>query len=143
MRLLLLSESAGWKLDIIESYKEISPNNTYMNSEVGARKGDEIEYITYLAFLETTGETGLKVGITVRTELIINNRTGIAWIDWIGKGPNRHNNIDPIPGYVNLRQLLAQIAKLHPHVRFFAGNRESGMRAKFNKPEFKLRTSKL
>jgi hypothetical protein len=143
MRLLLLSESANWKLDIIDSYEEISPNNTYMNSEVGAREGDKIEYVTYLAFLESVDERDLKTGLTVRIELIINDRSGIAWIDWIGKGPNRHNNEERIPGYANLRKLLSQIAKLHPHIRFFAGNRESGMREKFGKPEFKLQTSKL
>ncbi|MFA5767495.1 MAG: hypothetical protein WC919_06220 [Candidatus Paceibacterota bacterium] len=140
---LLLSESVDWKLDVIDSYEEISPNDFYLNREVGARKGDKLQYITYLAFLESINETGLKFGITVRVELIVNDRSGIAWIDWIGKGPHRHNNTDKAPSYANLRHLLSQIAKNHPHIKFFAGNRESGMREKFGKPEFKLRASKL
>ncbi|MCK9557588.1 MAG: hypothetical protein M0R50_06055, partial [Candidatus Cloacimonetes bacterium] len=139
----LISESADWKLDVIESYKELSPNNTYMHSETNAKKGDELEFIIYLAFLESTRETGLKYGIDARVELVINNSTGIAWIDWIGKGSNRRNDNAPLPGHINLRQLLAQIAKLHPRIKYFMGYRESGMRHKFNKPEFKLSAAKL
>jgi predicted N-acetyltransferase YhbS len=135
MRLQLLSESANWDLDVIDSYEEISPNNTYLNSEIGAKKGDRIEFVTYLAFLESTNERGFKIGLTVKVELIINDRSGIAWIDWIGKGPNRHNNEERIPGYANLRQLLAQIAKRHNSIKHFAADRQSGMREKH--PEFK------
>jgi hypothetical protein len=142
MQLTVLSESADWKLDIIDSHTEIAPNHTWLHSELGAKKGDEIEYITYLAFLETLSEFGLKVGITVRIELIIDKTTGVAWIDWLGKGPNRHNNNDPIPGYANLRRLLAQIAKRH-QICSFRGSRESGMREKFDKPEFRLSTRRL
>jgi hypothetical protein len=140
---LLLSESVDWKLDVIDSYEEISPNDFYLNKEVNARKGDNLKHITYLAFLESTNEAGSKFGITVRVELIINNRSGIAWIDWIGKGPNRHNNTDKTPSYANLRHLLSQIAKNHPYIQFFSGDRVSGMHKKFGKPEFKLRTNKL
>jgi hypothetical protein len=148
MRLLLLSEShhntsANWQIDVIESYKEISPNNFYLNREVGARKGDKLEFITYLAFLESTNRLGLKFGIDVRIELIINDRTGIAWIDWIGKGPHRSDSDSPIPGYANLRKLLSQVARRHPSIRFFTGNRESGMHEKFGKPEFKLKVAGL
>jgi hypothetical protein len=143
MHLLLLSESTDWQLDVVDSYDEISPNNTYLNSEVNAKKGDKIEFITYLAFAESTNERGLKVGRTVRIELIVDDRTGIAWIDWIGKGPSRRNNEERMPGYADLRHLLSQVAQRHPYIRFFTGNRESGMREKFNKPEFKLRTSGL
>jgi predicted N-acetyltransferase YhbS len=135
MRLLLLSESVNWQLDVIDSHEEISPNDIYLNSEVGTRKGDKIEFVTYLAFLESVNERGLKTGLTVRIELIINVRSGIAWIDWIGKGPNRHNNEERIPGYANLRQLLAQIAKQHKGIKRFAADRQSGMREKH--PEFK------
>jgi hypothetical protein len=143
MRLSLISESTDWKLDVIESYKEMSPNDTYMHSETNAKKGNELEFITYLAFLESTRETGSKFGIDARVELIINNSTGIAWIDWIGKGSNRRNSNAPSPGHTNLRQLLAQIAKLHPRIEYFMGHRESGMRHKFNKPEFKLSVANL
>jgi hypothetical protein len=135
MRLVLLSESVDWDLDVVDSYEEISPNNAYLNSEVEARKGDKIEFVTYLAFLESTNERGFKIGLTVRVELIINDRSGIAWIDWIGKGPSRHNNEERIPGYANLRQLLAQIAKQHKGIKRFAADRQSGMREKH--PEFK------
>jgi len=146
MRLLLLSESANWDLDVIDSHEEISPNNTYLNSEVEARKGDKIEFVTYLAFLETTNERGFKIGLTIRIELIINDRSGIAWIDWIGKGPNRHNNEERIPGYANLRQLLAQIAKRHRSIKRFAADRQSGMREKhpeFRQDNFRLSADRL
>ena len=149
MRLLLLTESVNWKLDPVDSYTEISPNNTYLHSEVKARKGDKLEFVTYLAFLEYTNERGLKAMATVRVELIIDSNTGIAWIDWIGTGPNRNNMVpgfDRAPGYASLRQLLAQIAKLHPQIRYFTGDRQSGMREKHpndNQAEFKLATNRL
>jgi hypothetical protein len=102
---------------------------------------------TYLAFAESTDERGLKKGITVRIELIIDKNSGFAWIDWIGKGPNRHSRQiydDPLPGYVNLRQLLAQIAQLHPKIKYFMADRQSGMRQKYpsGRP-FVLATKKL
>ena len=142
MRLQLLSETTDWKLDVVESYKEIAQQGARRSNELIYNKGDELEYVTYLAFLESTRETGLKFGITVRVELIVNNDTGDAWIDWIGRGPNRHNKIDPLPGYVNLRQLLAEIAKHHQNIKYFTGNRISGMRKKHPR-EFRLTTNKL
>jgi hypothetical protein len=146
MRLLLLSESIDWKLDVIESYKDIAQYDTGLNDEYKATKGDELQFITYLAFLESTSERGLKYGITARVELIINNNTGDAWIDWIGRGPNRHNETEPLPGYRSLRHLLAQIAKRHPNIKQFTGWRMSGMRDKhpnFNQKDFKLSAGRL
>ena len=149
MRLLLLSESYDWKLDAVDSYTEVSPNDTYMHSEVGSRKGDKLEFVTYLAFLEYTNERDLKALATVRIELIINPSTGIAWIDWIGKGPNRSNVVpgfNHAPGYASLRQLLAQLARHHPAIRYFTGDRQSGMREKHqneHQAEFKLAAQRL
>ena len=146
MRLLLLSESADWKLDVVDSYKETAQHDTDLYDEYKSSKGDEVEFVTYLAFLESASEFGLKVGTTVRIELIINKDTGVAWIDWLGSGPNRHNEGWRSPGYIKLRQLLSQIADRYPSIRYFTGHRISGMREKHpnnNQGQFKLATSRL
>jgi hypothetical protein len=143
----MLSESVQWDLDVVDSYEEIAPDNTYMHNEVKTKKGDRLNFVTYLAFAESIDERGLKKGITVRIELIINEDSGLAWIDWIGKGASRHGRQiydDPLPGYANLRHLLAQIVRLHPEIKYFAADRQSGMRQKHSSARpFILATSKL
>ena len=123
MHLSLLRES-DWKLDTIESFGEVSQNNMsgYMRDGRDIKKGDNMEWITYLACAPN---------LTMRVELTINSTTGTALIDWLGRGPNRHDKTWPGPGYTNLRKLLSQISKLHPSIKRFTGYRIGGMREKY------------
>ena len=90
-----------------------------------------MEFVTYLAFA---------AGLTARVELIINNTTGVAWIDWFGKGPNRHDIEAKAPGYSYVRQLLSDLAKKHPNIKRFVWRR---IGKASNRPLAKLKTGRL
>jgi hypothetical protein len=127
---------------VISSYHEVAKDRYHLSSrdkyENDISVGDDMEEITYLATAPS---------LTVKVELLINNSNGITWIDWLGKGPNRHNSAEtkwPRPGYANLRKLLSQIAKLHPNIKRFIGERVTGMRDKHGTQSgFKLAANSL
>lgn len=114
MRLRLLVEE--WELEVIDKTEDDYPEESY--------------FITYLAFDNATKHC-------IRVELTV-PWNGIADIDWIGNGLNRHFSKEGFkrlglseqpPGPAAIRKLLLQIARENPTIRRFVGHRISGMRA--------------
>lgn len=111
-----------WDIKITDEYTDTLYYDYGTEDDEGGTHGDLTTMVTLVATKPGQPKP-------VRMDLIVNHRTGMAKIDWIGGNWTPEGTRDKISlGPANLKQLLLAVKGTIPIIKTFIGDRVSGAR---------------